>query len=96
MTRFSVDINEVNAAGAVVRRSVDQIRIEVAAMLGHLNNLQSTWTGGAAAAFTDVLAQWQATQGQVETGLDAITNALNQTAQTYQDAESAVFNTYSR
>ena len=89
MSRFGVDVSQVTSASAVVATSVSSIRSEVAAMQRHLTDLQSTWTGAAALAFTGVVAQWQATQVQVETGLEAITSALSRTATTYEEAENA-------
>ena len=89
MSRFGVDVSQVSSASAVVATSVSTIRSEVAAMQRHLADLQSTWTGAAALAFTGVVAQWQATQVQVENGLDAITSALSRTAATYEEAENA-------
>ena len=89
MSRFGVDVSQVSSASAVVATSVSSIRSEVAAMQRHLTDLQSTWTGAAALAFTGVVAQWQATQVQVETGLEAITSALSRTATTYEEAENA-------
>lgn len=89
MSTFGVDVSQVSAAGAVVGTSVSTIRSEVAAMQRHLTDLQSSWTGAAALAFSGVVAQWQATQIQVENGLDAITSALSRTAATYDEAEAA-------
>lgn len=89
MSKFGVDVSQVTSASAVVSTSVTTIRSEVAAMQRHLTDLQSTWTGAAALAFSGVVAQWQVTQSQVETGLDSITLALSRTATTYDDAESA-------
>ena len=89
MSKFGVDVSQVSSASAVVATSVSTIRSEVAAMQRHLTDLQSTWTGSASLAFSGVVAQWQATQVQVESGLDAITSALSRTATTYEDAEAA-------
>ena len=89
MSKFGVDVSQVSNASVVVATKVSTIRAEVAAMQHHLTDLQATWTGSAALAFSGVIAQWQATQTQVEAGLDAITSALSRTASTYEDAETA-------
>lgn len=88
MSKFGVDVSQVSNASMVVATSVSSIRSEVAAMQRHLADLQASWTGAAALAFSGVVAQWQATQIQVETGLDTITSALSRTATTYDDAET--------
>lgn len=89
MSKFGVDVSQVTSASATVSVSVTSIRTEVAAMMRHLQELQNTWTGSAALAFSGVVSQWQTTQGQVEAGLDAITAALARTATTYDDAETS-------
>ncbi|WP_265522547.1 WXG100 family type VII secretion target [Oerskovia flava] len=88
MSRYEVDSARVAQASGAVNGSVTAIRAEVGAMMRHLQDLQSSWRGGAATAFTGVMGQWQTTQTQVETSLDAITAALGSAAQTYADAES--------
>ena len=88
MSKFGVDVSQVSSASAAVNISVTAIRTEVSTMMRNLTELQSTWTGGAALAFSGVVAQWQVTQAQVEAGLDSITTALSRTAATYEDAET--------
>ncbi|PFG32201.1 WXG100 family type VII secretion target [Sanguibacter antarcticus] len=88
MSKFGVDVSQVAGASTAVNISVTSIRTEVATMMRNLTDLQGSWTGGAAATFSGVVAQWQVTQTQVESGLDAITAALSRTATTYEDAES--------
>jgi WXG100 family type VII secretion target len=56
-------------------------------MLAHLTSLESTWRGGAATAFADVLQQWRGAQLHVEQALDVITAALAQAADQYETAE---------
>lgn len=89
MTRYHVDAAEVASASALASRSSDTIRSEVAAMMGHLTALESSWQGGAAVAFTGVLEQWRGTQAQVEQALDSLSLALSQAADQYQSAEDA-------
>ena len=90
MTSFAVDVSQVQQASAMVSASAETIRVEVHAMMAHLNNLQSSWQGGAALQFQEVSAQWQTTQGQVEESLIAINMALDRSAQTYLEAENLV------
>lgn len=89
MSRFQVDSTEVARAAALTRASTAGIREEVGAMMAHLAALQSGWTGTAAAAFAGCAEQWRATQAQVESSLEQITQALDTASRTYAEAESS-------
>ncbi len=89
MTRFEVDSAQVAGAATAARASGGVIHGEVAAMLRHLSELQGTWRGGAAATFEGLIAEWRATQVQVEASLEHITQALDAAARQYADAELA-------
>lgn len=86
--QFRVDSEQVAAASARTRASVDAISQEVNAMMGHLTALQNSWTGPAAAAFAGLAQQWRSTQAQVEASLNQISLQLNTASHTYQDAET--------
>jgi WXG100 family type VII secretion target len=88
MTRFEVDSARVAQASAAARGSANAIRTEVAGMMRHLRDLETSWRGGAAAAFGGVLGEWQSTQQRVDEALDQITRALDAAAQHYAEAES--------
>jgi WXG100 family type VII secretion target len=96
MTTYHVNAADVAQAAAVSARSGDTIRTEVAAMVAHLSSLESTWQGGAAAAFAGVLDQWRAAQAQVDVALDALSAALNNAAAEYTAAEDSVTRLFSR
>lgn len=85
--RYEVDSDQVAQASAAAGRSVAAVRAEVGALLRHLTELQVGWRGGAATAFSGVLADWSATQLRVEASLDQITAALGAAASTYAEAE---------
>lgn len=87
MGRFEVDSARVAQAASAAGASVGALRTETAALMRHLTDLQGSWTGQAAAAFADVLADWSLTQVRVEQSLDGITAALGSAAQAYADAE---------
>lgn len=87
MTRFEVDSAHVAQAAGAARACGGAIHTEVASMVRHLTELQGTWRGGAAASFEAVLAEWRATQAQVESALDHLTQALDAAARHYSDAE---------
>lgn len=89
MARFQVDSGEVATAAAQVRTTAGSVRTEVSAMMAHLVALQSTWTGGASAAFTTCAEQWRTLQSQVEANLDQISLALDSAARGYDDAETS-------
>jgi len=86
--RYQVDSERVAQASAAVNGSVAAIRSETGAMMRHLQDLQSSWHGGAATQFAGVMSQWQSAQAQVESALDAVTAALSSASRTYADAEA--------
>ncbi|NYE19575.1 WXG100 family type VII secretion target [Microbacterium immunditiarum] len=94
MAVFSVDSDAVLSATAAVRGTIDRLQGETQAMMSQLTQLQSTWTGGAAAAFQTVIDEWRATQRQVEESLSGINAALGVAAQQYADAEQATVNLF--
>lgn len=87
--RFHVDAEAIFAGSAATGRTVEAIRTEVAALHNQLLAMQSSWTGGASAAFTDVLSTWSATATQVNAALDHIQLALRSAAANYADTEAA-------
>jgi early secretory antigenic target protein ESAT-6 len=89
MTRYQVDSDEVLGASTAVRGSISRIQAEVGALHGQLVNLQSSWSGPAAAAFQTIAADWRATQQRVEENLAAINQALALAGQQYADIEAA-------
>lgn len=88
MSRYEVDSGEVAQAAVQARGSTATIHSEVAAMMSHLLNLQSSWRGQAAAGFVQVVEQWRTTQQVVEESLEQISTALDAAALTYSEAES--------
>lgn len=89
MPSFSVDTQAVVDTAVRARARIATIQTEVDAMNGDLAALQSSWTGSASASMGQCTAQWHATQIQVQSSLDAITQALDASAVAYDDAESA-------
>ena len=89
MTRYQVDSEAVISATGAVRSSITRIQSEVAGLHGQLTNLQSSWTGQAASAFTGVVTEWKTTQQRVEENLAAINQALTHAGQQYAEIEAA-------
>ena len=88
MSRYEVDSAQVAQAAAGVQARTAAVRAEVSALQRQLTELQASWRGTAATAFTGVMTEWSATQARVEQALDHITTALQAAAQTYAEAES--------
>ena len=65
-------------------------------MMTQLPDLQSTWSGTAAASFPAVVQEWRATQQIVEQSLTQITEALDLAARTYADAEADAHGLFAR
>ncbi|HLV54947.1 MAG TPA: WXG100 family type VII secretion target [Actinotalea caeni] len=96
MARFEVDSAEILRASGNAKTSAAAIRGEVGAMMGHLATLQDSWRGGASSAFTAVLAEWRATQQQVEQSLESIALCLDAGSREYEDAETSALRMFSR
>lgn len=96
MTRYQVDSEAVISATGAVRSSITRIQSEVAGLHGQLTNLQSSWTGQAASAFSGVVAEWKTTQQRVEENLAAINQALTHAGQQYAEIEAANARLFSR
>ncbi|MBO3084969.1 WXG100 family type VII secretion target [Cellulomonas fengjieae] len=88
MTRYEVDSAQVATAAASVQARAGTIRSEVAAMHRQLADLQASWRGAAATAFTGVLADWSATEARLDASLEQIVAAMQAAARTYAEAES--------
>jgi early secretory antigenic target protein ESAT-6 len=87
MSAYSVDSDAVLSATVAVRGTIDRVEAETHAMLAQLVSLQTSWTGGAAFAFSSIVDQWRATQRQVEESLGAINTALATAGRQYAEAE---------
>ena len=89
MTRYQVDSEAVLSATGAVRSTISRIQSEVGGLHSQLTNLQSSWTGEAATAFSGVVAEWRATQHRVEESLAAINQGLTHAAQQYAEIEAS-------
>ncbi|MEO5535681.1 MAG: WXG100 family type VII secretion target [Pseudolysinimonas sp.] len=87
MTRYQVDSEAVAAATSSVQAAASRIQSDVSVLHTKLLDLQSSWTGQAAAAFQAVVADWTATQRRVEDSLHLINTGLAQAGQHYADIE---------
>jgi len=96
MTQYNVDAAQIAQGAKRATASGETIRAEVAALVGHLTALESSWQGGAANAFVGVLDQWRGAQAQVETALNSMGIALGQAAQEYESAENQASRLFAR
>ncbi len=87
MTAFTVDTDAVLIATHAARGTADRLQAESAAMMSQLLQLQSSWTGSAAASFQACAEQWRTAQAQVEQALASIGTALGNAATQYAEAE---------
>ena len=87
MTVFSVDTEAVGSAHTATRATMERLQSESATLMGQLTQLQSTWTGGASAAFQGCAEQWAAAQRHVEQVLGSISTALGSAGSQYAEAD---------
>lgn len=88
MPVFSVDTQAVADTASRARTRITTIQTEVDGMQGDITTLQSCWTGGASDSMAACAADWHVTAVQVQSSLDSISQALDQAAVSYDDAES--------
>ncbi|AMD86791.1 WXG100 family type VII secretion target [Actinomyces radicidentis] len=89
MPVFAVDTQAVADTAARTRTRITTIQTEVDAMNGDVALLQSSWSGGASDSMGTAAADWHLTQAQVQASLDLLSQALDQAAVSYDDAEAA-------
>ena len=87
MPAYSVDTAAVADTAARTRTRISTIQTEVDAMQGDIGLLQSCWTGTASDSMATCAADWHVTAIQVQSSLDLISQALDQAAVSYDDAE---------
>ncbi len=87
MAIFSVDTEAVAHATATARATADRLQSEAALLTAQLRDLQGSWQGSAASAFTATFEQWQSAYTHVEQALLALGTALGNAGNLYADAE---------
>ena len=89
MSTFSVDSDAVLATTAAMRGSIDRLEAESAALLSQLSQLQGSWTGTAAAAFSGSAENWRSMHQQLTLALADLSGALGVAGRQYADVEQA-------
>ena len=87
MPVFSVDTQAVADTASRTRTRIATIQTETDGLTGDISTLQSSWTGGASDSMATCAADWHVTAIQVQSSLDLISQALDQAAVSYDDAE---------
>lgn len=87
MSVFTVDTEAVHAAHGAARATMDRLQAESSALMGQLNQLQSSWVGNASNAFQACAQQWRGAQLHVEQVLESIGTALGGAATQYDEAD---------
>lgn len=89
MVQFHVDSERVLATASAVSALSTRLSADTAAMLSQLESVDGAWSGAAARAFSDTVAQWRSTQQMLEQSLTSIHQALAAAGQQYADVEAA-------
>lgn len=89
MAQFLVDSEIIASKSATAHAQVETIISEVNALTTSLQDLEGSWTGSASVNFQEVLANWRATQRQVEESIAQINTALSQAGTNYSETETA-------
>ncbi|MFC4242264.1 WXG100 family type VII secretion target [Gryllotalpicola reticulitermitis] len=87
MTTFQVDSTAVLDATRTAQATLEQLRGDATQLTATLTALQGSWSGQAANAFQQVLANWTATQRTIETQMVQLQHVLATAAQQYQESE---------
>jgi len=87
MTTFHVDSTAVLDATRSAQAALEQLRGDAAQLTATLAGLQGSWSGQAASAFQQVLANWTTTQRAIETQMAQLQQVLASAAQQYQESE---------
>jgi early secretory antigenic target protein ESAT-6 len=89
MTSFRVDTVALESASVHIGATIDRLHTEVTTLSAQLRGLDGSWSGPAAVAFADVIAEWAATSARLTDALNGIGNALRQIHAHYVDTELA-------
>lgn len=89
MAMFATDTGLMRQKSVAVLSTAERVRAEVDSMRASLSELQGTWSGSASANFQNIVAQWRATQAQVEESLSQISVALTRASEQYDQVEQA-------
>jgi WXG100 family type VII secretion target len=84
------DTGDIAAKAAAIQATATEIEGLLGQLTTQMGALAETYTGPGAAAFQEVYAKWQQSQGQIKEELAEIGVALNNTGQARGDVESQI------
>lgn len=89
MTSFHVDTTALDSASVHIGATIERLHTEVTTLSAQLRGLEGSWSGPAAIAFADVIAEWAAASVRLTEALNGIGSALRQIHAHYVDTEMA-------
>ena len=84
------DTGDIAEKAAAIQTTAGEIESLLGTLTGQMSALAETYTGPGAAAFQEVYARWQQTQGQIKEELAEIGVALRNTGQVREDVEGQI------
>ena len=84
---FGTTVEEMQRAGQHVFTVNDTVQSDLAALRGQLTPLAGAWRGDASAAFTALMARWDADARSLSEALQAIGEAITGSGRTYRQQE---------
>jgi WXG100 family type VII secretion target len=84
---FGTTVEEMQRAGRHVFAVNDTVQADLAALRGQLTPLAGAWRGEASAAFTALMARWDADARSLNDALRGIGEAIQGSGRTYQQQE---------
>jgi WXG100 family type VII secretion target len=90
MTYVTFNTEDIATKAASIQTTAGEIETMLGTLTGQMSALAETYTGPGAAAFQEVYAQWQQTQGQIKEELAEIGTALRNTGQVREEVEGQI------
>jgi len=78
-----------------VNSGASSIESQLASLGSTVSTLQGEWQGAAEAQFESLWQQWQKGASDIQQALTGISNLLNKAAQSYEETESAIAQSFS-
>lgn len=88
MTHFHVDAAALDSATIHINSTIDRLTSDIATLGGQLRSLDGSWSGPAALAFSELIAEWTTASGRVTESLNSIGVALRQIQTHYLETEA--------
>jgi len=89
MTSFHVDTAALESASIHIGATIERLHTDVTTLSAQLRVLDGSWSGPAAIAFSEVVAEWASTSTRLTEALNGIGSTLRQIHTHYADTELA-------